>query len=293
MYLFDDKKELVDAEFSLDHVDAEHCIVVESSGGSNPARGVKRRNPEYNKLLSILLSRLAQSKVRITRVVLDSAQVATVPVHDRIAELDTPYPVDLSGLDVEEFRKMLGRKIAAMHRDPEATQGGNAQKRIRICLDRPVRPEQLVSASAEQTPPNKVFDYAPGLDETEKEYLRSARIGQGGFRKALLKQFGERCPVTGIANPDLLIASHIKPWSACSNSERLDSRNGLLLSALIDRLFDRGLITFSDEGILIASPKLSDSDRGLCNLGAAKQISLTERGKVYMAYHREFEFVST
>jgi hypothetical protein len=293
MYLLDEKNELVDAEFSLDLVDAEHCIVVESSGGSNPTRGVKRRNPEYNRLLSILFSRLAQSKVRIARVVLDSAQVATVSVTDRIAELDTPYPVDLSNLDVEEFRKMLGRKIAAMHRDPRARQGGNAQKRIRICLECPVRPEQLVSASAEQTPPSQIIEYAPGLDETEREYLRSARIGQGGFRKALLKQFGEACPVTGITNPELLIASHIKPWSACSNSDRLDSQNGLLLSALVDRLFDRGLISFSDGGQLMVSPKLSESDWRLCNLCAAKPIALTERSKVYMAYHREIEFVST
>ena len=293
MYLLDDNKELVDAEFSLDHVGAEHCIVVESSGGSSPARGVKRRNPEYNKLLTILFSRLAYSGVRITRVVLDSAQVANVPVSDRIADLDIPYPVDLSGLDVEDFRKMLGRKIAAMHRDPGATHGGNAQKRIQICLERPVRPEQLVSASAEQEPLGNVSDYAPGLGATEREYLRSARVGQGGFRKALLRQFGEACPVTGISNPELLIASHIKPWSACSNSERLDSQNGLLFFALIDRLFDRGLITFSDEGRLIVSPKLSASDRSLCNLGAAKPIALTERNRAYMAYHREFEFVST
>lgn len=293
MYLLDDKNELVDAEFSLDHVDAEHCIVVESSGGSNPARGVKRRNPEYNKLLSAIFSRLAKSKVRISRVVLDSAQVASIPLSQRVAELDTPYPVDLSSVDVEEFRKMLGRKIAGMHRDPGATQGGNAQKRIRICLERPVRPEQLVSTSVAQEPPQTVIDYAPGLDETEREYLRSARVGQGGFRKALLKQFGEACPVTGISNPELLVASHIKPWSACSNIERLDSQNGLLLSALIDRLFDRGLITFDDDGRVIISPKLSASDRNLCNLGSAKPITLSERNRAYMAYHREIEFVST
>lgn len=292
MYLLDDKRSLVDAEFSLDHVDGEHCIVVESSGGSNPARSVKRRNPEYNKLLSMLFSRLGQAKIRVTRIILDSAQVATIPVNDRVAELVTPYPVELSGQDVEEFRKMLGRTIAAMHRDPAATQGGNAQKRIRICLEHPVRPKQLLGASTEQTPPNADFDHAPGLDETEKEYLRTARIGQGGFRNALLERFGATCPLTGIAHPDLLIASHIKPWSACTNSERLDSQNGLLLSALMDRLFDRGLITFSDEGCLMASSKLSDADRSRCNLSAAKPITLSGRSKLYMAYHRKIEYVS-
>ncbi|MBM4125649.1 MAG: hypothetical protein FJ246_11995 [Nitrospira sp.] len=292
MYLFDDSRSLVNAEFSLDHVDGEHCIVVESSGGSNPARSIMRRNPGYNKLLSCLFSRLGVARIRVTRVMLDSAQVATIPVTDRVAELVTPYPVDLSGQDVEGFRKMLGRAIAAMHRDPAAMGGGNAQKRIRICLERPVRPEQLRCAANEQTPPDADFDHAPGLGETEKEYLRSSRIGQGGFRNALLERFGGMCPLTGIVHPDLLIASHIKPWSACTNSERLDSQNGLLLSALVDRLFDRGLITFSEEGCLMASPRLSAADRCRCNLSSPAPIALAERSKLYMAYHRRIEFVS-
>src|SRR5690606_27482218 len=116
----------------------------ESSGGANPKRGLKRRNPEYNKLLNILFSRLAGAGIRITRVVLDSEKVADLPISERVAKLDMPYPVNLGQIDVDEFRKMLGRKIAAMHRDPDATQGGNAQKRIRICLEKPVTPEQLV-----------------------------------------------------------------------------------------------------------------------------------------------------
>ena len=92
-----------------------------------------------NKLLNILFSRLARSGTRITRVVLDSEKVADLPVSERVAKLDIPSPVNLSEVDVDEFRRMLGRKIAAMHRDPDATQGGNAQKRIRLCLDRALR----------------------------------------------------------------------------------------------------------------------------------------------------------
>lgn len=293
MYLLDENNSIVDAEFCFDKIDNQHCIVVESSGGGNPTRGVRRRNPDYNKLLSILFFRLAQAKIRLTRIVLDSARVADIPVQDRIAALDIQYPVDLTGVDVEDFRKMLGRKIAAMCRDPGATQGGNGQKRIRICLERPVKPEQLVSSSGEQSLPDKVVEYAPGLDETQREYLRTARIGQGDFRKALIKQFGGVCPVTGISNPDLLIASHIKPWSVCSSGERLDSYNGILLSALMDRLFDRGLITFGDDGQVLISPRLSKTDRELCNLGAVKPIKIKERSRTYLAYHREFEFVST
>jgi hypothetical protein len=94
MYLVDEKDKPVDAEFSMDLVDSEFCLVVESSGGSNPKRGVKRRNPEYNKLLNILFSRLARSGTRITRVVLDSGRSESA-CFERVAKLDIPYPVSL------------------------------------------------------------------------------------------------------------------------------------------------------------------------------------------------------
>ena len=135
--------------------------------------------------------------------------------------------------------------------------------------------------------------YAPGLGDTEREYLRAARLGQGDFRKALLKFHRECCPVTGISNTELLVASHIKPWGVCTNSERLDPNNGILLSALVDRLFDRGLITFKDDGAMLVSQRLSRADRKLCNMDAAKPIKLSEKNRHYLAYHREIEFKST
>src|SRR4051812_36821370 len=138
MYLVDEDNKPVDAEFSLDVLDSVPCVVVESSGGANPARGVKRRNPDYNKLLNIVLSRLAAAGVRITQIVLDSENVEDLPIADRVATLDIPYPVSLAGRDVDALRRMIGRKLANMHRDPGATKGGNAQKRVRICLDKPV-----------------------------------------------------------------------------------------------------------------------------------------------------------
>lgn len=67
-----------------------------------------------------------------------------------------------------------------------------------------------------------------------------------------------RCSVTGCDIPAVLIASHAKPWAECSNAERLDEYNGLLLAAQIDRLFDGGLISFSDKGCLLAKEALTD-----------------------------------
>ena len=262
MFLLDDDNNLVDSEFSLDVLDGSPCLIVESSGGASPTRGVTRRNPDYNKLLDLLFQRLAAVKVRITAVVLDSNRVTTVPVSERIATLDRPYPIDLATINIGEFRRALGRTVALMHRSPDAKAGGNAQKRIRICLDRRVAPEQLTSVHADaDTVERFAIGHAPGLTETEKEYIQKARRGQGQFRMLLLDAYGATCPVVGITNVELLIASHIKPWNVCTNQERLDPENGILLSALIDRLFDRGLITFYDDGKILPSPYLSSNDR--------------------------------
>lgn len=84
---------------------------------------------------------------------------------------------------------------------------------------------------------------------TQREALVQARVGQGGFRKALLERFGGRCGVTGVADPDLLRASHIVPWAACEDeADRLRPDNGVLLSALWDAAFDGGAASFDDAG---------------------------------------------
>lgn len=292
MYLFDDANDLVEAEFSLDILDAEQCIIVESSGGSNLNRGITRRNPEYNKLLSILLGRLQHAGIKISKIVLDSERVAGIPVSERVVLLDYPYPLDLRHVDLEEVRTMIGRKTAAMYRRPGATNSGNNQKRIRICLTKSVTPNQLIVSANKVFAGDSIVDYLPSAIETEREYLRLARCGQGKFRDKLMKRYQNQCPVTGISNPELLVASHIKPWSVCTNVERLDPDNGILLSVMIDRLFDRGLITFDLEGTLMISNRLSDLDRCLCRLELAAPLIMTEKNRRYMEYHRDIHFKS-
>src|SRR5262249_42341496 len=62
------------------------------------------------------------------------------------------------------------------------------------------------------------------------------------------------CRVTGVTDKRFLVASHIKPWRVSSNDERLDGANGLILSPHIDKLFDQGWISFSDDGDLLIAP---------------------------------------
>jgi len=85
-----------------------------------------------------------------------------------------------------------------------------------------------------------------------------------------------------------LIASHIKPWSASDDFERLDPNNGFLLLANIDKAFDLGYITFTDKGNILISQCLDDYNV----LGISKNmgVSLNGQHQDYLAYHREMTF---
>ncbi|WP_224005129.1 HNH endonuclease [Cupriavidus pinatubonensis] len=84
---------------------------------------------------------------------------------------------------------------------------------------------------------------------TDRQVLTMARIGQGKFRVDVTQLWGqgERCALTGLDVPEMLIASHIRPWRQCGNKERLDPTNGLLLASHVDKLFDRHLLSFKPE----------------------------------------------
>lgn len=96
--------------------------------------------------------------------------------------------------------------------------------------------------------------------------------------------------MTGINHPALLVASHIKPWKACTNSERLDENNGILLSALIDRLFDSGLVTFTKDGTIHFTTEISPSDQAQCLPEHSTKIQLNANSNRYLTYHREIVF---
>jgi hypothetical protein len=123
---------------------------------------------------------------------------------------------------------------------------------------------------------------------TEAERLTVERVGQSIFRDALLEYWNGRCPFTGIADPALLRASHIIPWSECeSDEQRLDVHNGLLLSALWDAAFDCGLISFGDNGTVLRSPELTDEAAAALNLDSAATLApLTDLHRRNLARHR-------
>lgn len=122
---------------------------------------------------------------------------------------------------------------------------------------------------------------------TEAERLVIQRIGQDVFRDALIDYWGSRCPLTGITERGLLRASHIVPWADCTDEQRLDVHNGLLLSALWDAAFDRGLISFADDGTALTNPQLSETARKALNVAAAPPLTgLRAEHRANLALHR-------
>lgn len=127
---------------------------------------------------------------------------------------------------------------------------------------------------------------------TEAERLAVQRIGQDIFRAVLMEYWQDRCPLTGITDAALLRASHTIPWKDCAtDAERLDVHNGLLLSALWDAAFDRGLVTFDNNGRPEFSPALSVA--ACAELRWQSPIPMTEEHKARLAWHRANLFVRT
>lgn len=114
-----------------------------------------------------------------------------------------------------------------------------------------------------------------------------ARRGQGKFREALMRKWGAACAVTGLMCAELLRASHIKPWTQSTPRERLDAANGLLLAAHLDALFDKGLISFDDDGAMLVSPRLPEAVAVAFAL-PSKLRNKPDAGLVtYLEYHRK------
>jgi putative restriction endonuclease len=131
---------------------------------------------------------------------------------------------------------------------------------------------------------------SPNLSPTEKTALISARIGQGGFRTKLI-QYWKGCSATRFSDAKMLIASHIKPWHMSDNAERLDVYNGFLFLPNLDRAFELGYISFTDDGTIIISPALKD--RKSIGVDQSLRIKVAPEHMKYLDYHRTWKFKKT
>jgi hypothetical protein len=142
-------------------------------------------------------------------------------------------------------------------------------KRIGVSI--PVNPNQFTLLPLNEDPRKILELNLPNV--TERSGLITSRVGQGAYRKRIIHRWEYKCAVTNFNKLDILIASHIVPWSKATDHERLDVNNGLLLSPIYDALFDKHLITFDNKGKIQLSDKIENS--------AYQKIGVTGREQIH------------
>ena len=126
----------------------------------------------------------------------------------------------------------------------------------------------------------------------DRESIVKTRVNQAFFRKTVLASYNYKCCITGLSITELLVASHIIPWSK-DEKNRLSPRNGLCLNSLHDKAFDKGLISISEKFRVIVSRRLKDSEKftekELINKYDDQPILLPNRflpDNEFLSYHR-------
>jgi putative restriction endonuclease len=127
---------------------------------------------------------------------------------------------------------------------------------------------------------------------TQRQALVQARRGQGKFKERV-RQLEHSCRITKVDNQTHLIASHCKPWRDSEDDERLDGENGLLLTPSMDHLFDRGFISFEDNGDLIVSPVADEKSLHRMGVPSTPQNvgGFSQGQRHYLEYHRKSVFL--
>jgi len=157
-------------------------------------------------------------------------------------------------------------------------------KRIGVSI--PVSPNQYSLQSLNQDP-HKILELnLPTV--TERSGLVTSRVGQGAYRKRIIHRWEYKCAVTNFNKLNILIASHIVPWSKATDHERLDVNNGLLLSPTYDALFDKNLITFDNKGKIQLSDQIEFSAYQKIGVTGKEQIAdLSMYNVQYLERHNQ------
>jgi len=157
---------------------------------------------------------------------------------------------------------------------------------MRIGAFVPVSVEQFKSIYTNEP----TFEYGKIISPniTERTGLVTSRIGQGAYRKRVIHRWEYQCAVTKFDKLEILIASHIVPWSKSTNEERLDVHNGILLSPTFDALFDRHLITFETNGNIVLSNQIEKKAFNRIGVTGEEKIeNLSDYNKIYLEKHNQ------
>lgn len=145
----------------------------------------------------------------------------------------------------------------------------------------PVTPEQFQVNRVNEDNPGYADIILP--NSTERSGLVTSRVGQGAYRKRIIHRWEYQCAVTGFNKLDILIASHIVPWSKATDAERLDVHNGILLSPTYDALFDKHLISFDHQGKILLSNSIETA--------SYEKIGVTGKEKIHKLSRYNFEYL--
>ncbi len=170
-----------------------------------------------------------------------------------------------------------------------------SMKMVNESSDKDLIEIELPSISSWEDHQQFIIQNETNIAETQRKALVQARIGQGLFKKRVY-QNEKACRITKVNNLTHLIASHIKPWRESDNEERLHEANGLMLTPTIDHLFDRGFISFADDGKLLTSPVADKDSLGKMGVETNSPILVGNFNidqKYFLNYHREEIFLKS
>ncbi|MEM5504917.1 HNH endonuclease signature motif containing protein [Shewanella frigidimarina] len=198
---------------------------------------------------------------------------------------------------IEIIEPLLPRKYSPLQRNGNGNQScylASIQDELGLFLIGLAKPKNVDAISSDEDEIGEIEELKiideinnSNIESTEKKQLIRARKGQGKFRLNV-QEIEIRCRVTGVIAKNMLIASHIKPWKVSNNFERLDGNNGLLLSPHIDKLFDQGWISFTDNGDLICESDEIFKILGQWNICLPMNVGMfTQKQAEYLSYHRE------
>ncbi|CAD6559476.1 hypothetical protein LMG28140_06637 [Paraburkholderia metrosideri] len=215
------------------------------------------------------------------------------------------------GFDLAALAQATGLPVAHLHLTPEKPKGqrkdGVEEQYLRVSehhsamvLVRAITaalcssyqpPEVDSEETLEERAWAELQKRRPSLGAAMYERVSKARRGQGRYRDDLMRLFGGQCAVSGLGLSAALRASHSLAWARCETDEqRVDANNGLLLSANLDALYDRYLISYTPSGAALASESLSAEDLNKLGFIGGLRVTPTAAQAEYLEMHRT-EFV--
>ncbi len=210
--------------------------------------------------------------------------------------------------DIIQLANIIGRSPSAVAMkacnfaslDPALSQKGldGASKADRALWNAFMENSTDIAEKAEALYETQVENNSPNLPDTDvpvifptgaTETIREVKVRrvQRFFRQTVLESYNNRCAISGLAIPELLVASHIIPWSV-DESRRADPTNGIALNGLYDKAFDRHLISFDEDFRLVLSPKIKTKTED----AMVQEYFLNYEGKVLEMPYRFFPDVN-